>query len=213
MTEIAIAEAPFDKRHLCWFCEEPADGLFHFISPREHEHPSVAISACKECRLIAKSRELDSLYECRMLVKDTLIQRYAKHLAIGSNWTKAELEDSGFDCKILGGFKKSAWFMYEVARDRVNAAGWPVSVNGLVIDDGSHGAEIEHDGVKFTTLTGAARHFSHTQGLDEQFICALVKLLGRQRFAYALRLASLYRAANSRQKQELLSELHEDEQR
>lgn len=208
---LPLAEVPFDKRHLCWFCEEPADGLFAFISPRERETPSCALPACKECRQLAKGRELDSLAEYRQWVKDGLLKKYAKHLAIGVNWTKEELEDSGFDCKILGGFKKSAWFMYEVARDRVNARGWPLSVNGVPLEDASMALAFEHDGLHFPSLGTAAAHYSRVQGLDEAFLCALVKLLGRNRFGYALRLAGLYRGADNKQKQQFLQELKQDE--
>ncbi|MCL2918711.1 hypothetical protein [Shewanella litorisediminis] len=206
--EVALTETPFDKRHLCWFCEEPAGGLFTFVGSLPQ---AVAIPACRECRLIANARELDSLYEYRLNVKDTLLKRYAKHLAIGSNWTREELEDSGFDCKILGGFKKSAWFMYEVARDRINARGWTLTVNGVPVEDTTADTGFEHSGLRFASLSAAAHHFSQTQGLDEAFLCALVKTLGRSRFGYALRLATLYRVASAKEKQQFLSESREDE--
>lgn len=211
ISDLPQTEVPFDKRHLCWFCEEPASGLFAFISPREAEVPSCTLPACKECRQIALSRELDSLTECRLLVKDTLLKRYAKHLAIGVNWTKEELEESGFDCKILGGFKKSAWFMYEVARDRVNARGWPLVVNGVPVDDSCMELGFEHDGLRFLSLMAASEHYARIQGIDADYLCALIKILGRSRFGYALRLAGLYRAADKKQKQQLLRELREDE--
>ncbi|QYK03711.1 hypothetical protein [Shewanella zhangzhouensis] len=206
--EVVLTETPFDKRHLCWFCEEPAGGLFTFVSPQTS---AFALPACRECKQIANTREFDSLYEYRLYVKDTLLKRYAKHLAIGSNWTREELEDSGFDCKILGGFKKSAWFMYEVARDRINARGWPLTVNGLPVEESVTDIGFEHGGLTFSSLNAAAHHFSQTQGLDEAFLCALVKILGRDRLGYALRLATLYRVASAKEKQQFLREIKEDE--
>ena len=61
---------------------------------------------------------------------------YHKDLAIGINWTEKELEESGFDCRILSGFKESAWMMYNIAKGRINAKGWPLVLNAVDIEQG-----------------------------------------------------------------------------
>lgn len=151
-----------------------------------------------------------SIWECRDYVKDALIKRYAKHLAIGDNWTKEELEESEFSCKILSGFRESGWMMYEIARDRVNYKAWPLSLDGIVLDDNWQ-THFSYNGLTFGSLGKAIEFYRQQQGLDGEFFTSLVNLLGQSRFGYALKMATLYRAASSKEKKQLLRELREQE--
>ncbi len=132
---------------------------------------------------------------------------YAKHLAIGINWTEEELAESEFSCKVFEGFKKSAWMMYQIARDRINAPGWPIVLEGVAIDDQGHGAGFEFDGVIYTSLHAAIHYYSTQFTLDPRFFAELVRLLGRGRFSYALRLARIHIAAAKEMKQQVLADI------
>lgn len=142
-----------------------------------------------------------------MAVKDELMRIYAKHLAIGVNWTEQELIDSEFSCKVFEGFKKSAWMMYLIARDRVNATGWPLSLNGVEIDQDSFVVGFEFDGVKYTSLAKAVTHYSQTLGLDRHFFEAILSQVGRQRFGYAVRISRINIASPKRVKQEVVKDI------
>lgn len=204
---ITLIDIPFEFRHICWFCNEPSYCVFKYHARAHTPHPSLGIPACKECQKLAKKSPLTSIWDCQLAVKDELMRIYAKHLAIGVNWTEQELIDSEFSCKVFEGFKKSAWMMYLIARGRVNATGWPLSVNGVDIDQTHFVVGFEFDGVKYTSLSKAVSHYSQTLGLDRLFFEAILCQVGRQRFSYAIRIARINIASPKRVKQEVVKDI------
>ncbi|MDF0534895.1 hypothetical protein PY479_11490 [Shewanella sp. A32] len=203
-------DVPFEVRHHCWFCGEPCNLQFDYHALPHTSHPSLAVPACKECVELAKQTPLTSIYECRVAVKDALMKRYAKHLAIGLNWTEEELQQADFTCKTLQSFQRSAWFMYEVARDRVNFPGWLLVLNGVPLEDHTPETGFAFDGVNYSSLFVAIEHVSKAMALDKDFVAAIVAITGKQRFAYAIRLARLHIAADKATKRQVIRELTED---
>ncbi|MGZ9898166.1 hypothetical protein [Shewanella gaetbuli] len=210
-----LVDIPFDKRHLCWFCEEPCNLHLSYWRMPHTPHPSLSVPACSECLKIAKQQLLTSIWDCREAVKDQLMTRYQKDLAIGVNWTEQELQESEFDCKIFGGFKKSAWMMYQIAKQRMNAKGWPLSIDGVVLENdpfqfGQASLDFEFDGLQFTHLTQAIKHYSDAMALDNGFLTQLVTLLGKDNFGHAIKLARLNNGVTKTMQQKILAELMED---
>ncbi|GIU30564.1 hypothetical protein TUM4644_29640 [Shewanella colwelliana] len=142
-----------------------------------------------------------------MAVKDELMRRYAKHLAIGENWTEQELAESEFSCKVFEGFKKSAWFMYQVAKQRVSASGWPLSLNGVSLDASQYDLGFMFDGVNYTSISSAVEHYSNMLGLDKLFLQDLVTLVGRERFGYAVRICRINIASTKAVKRQVLADM------
>ncbi len=204
---VPLIDIPFDLRHICWFCAEPCNDSFQYHANSHTPHPSLAVPACKECLKLAEKHKLTSIWECQIAVKDELMRIYAKHLAIGINWTEQELIDSEFSCKVFEGFKKSGWMMYLIARDRVNAHSWSISIDGVPLDIEERETSFDFDGVKYSSLSQAIKHYSETLGLDKHFLQAIVSQVGRNRFAYAVRLCRINIASNKRTKQEVLKDL------
>lgn len=204
---VPLIDVPFEFRHTCWFCNEPSNCVFQYQATLHTPHPSLGVPACKECLNLAKKHPLTSIWDCQLAVKDDLMRIYANHLAIGVNWTEQELIESEFSCKVFEGFKKSAWMMYLIARDRVNATGWPLSVDGIVIDDESFVVGFEFDGMKYSSLSKAVTHYSQTLGLDKHFFEAILSQVGRQRFGYAVRIARINVASSKRAKQEVIKDI------
>lgn len=207
MSAIPIIDIPFDKRHTCWFCGEPCNQHFEYHSQTHTPHPPLAVPACSECAKLAKQHPLTSIWDCRMAVKDALMRIYAKHLAIGINWTEAELAESEFSCNVFEGFKKSAWMMYQIARDRINAPGWPLRLEEIEIDDQGYSAGFEFDGVTYTSVHAAIHYYSTQFTLDPRFFADLVRLVGRARFNYALKLARIHIASAKEMKRQVLADL------
>ena len=98
MTNPTMVDIPFDKRHMCWFCDEPCHAELPYWRMAHTPHPSLTVPACQECMLLAQKHLLTSIWDCREAVKDQLMKRYHKDLAIGINWTEQELAESEFDC-------------------------------------------------------------------------------------------------------------------
>ncbi|MDV5389921.1 hypothetical protein HG547_09700 [Shewanella sp. DNRA4] len=207
MLPITCIDIPFDKRHLCWFCGEPCKDFFEYHATPHTPHPSLAVPCCSECLKLAKQHPLTSIGDCRMAVKDALMALYAKHLAIGINWTEAELAESEFSCKVFEGFKKSAWMMYQIARDRINFPGWPILLEGVDLECQQDSTQFEFDGVSYSSLPAAIHYYSKQFCLDSAFFAELLRLVGKHRFSYALRLARIHIAAAKEMKRQVLADV------
>ncbi|WP_249555639.1 MULTISPECIES: hypothetical protein [Shewanella] len=207
MLPITCIDIPFDKRHLCWFCGEPCKDFFEYHATPHTPHPSLAVPCCSECLKLAKQHPLTSIWDCRMAVKDALMALYVKHLAIGINWTEAELAESEFSCKVFEGFKKSAWMMYQIARDRINFPGWPILLEGVDLECQQDSSQFEFDGVSYSSLPAAIHYYSKQFCLDSAFFAELLRLVGKHRFSYALRLARIHIAAEKEMKRQVLADV------
>ncbi|WOT03816.1 hypothetical protein [Shewanella youngdeokensis] len=213
MSELApLIDVPFNHRNICWFCGEPSNMQFCYDKDAYTPHPSLMVPCCEECCKIAKQHRLTSIWDCKMAVKDELMRIYEKHLAIGVNWTKQELEESEFEDRIFGGFKKSGWMMYEIARDRVNFSGWPISINGIVVDDYGYSADFSFDGVNYSSVTQAINFYAKQFVLDKRFLENVISIVGRERFGFAIRVAQINIASVPELKREVLEDLKEEHQ-
>ncbi|NMH63665.1 hypothetical protein [Shewanella salipaludis] len=210
MSMATLVDIPFDKRHTCWFCGEPSNLSFEYPAQPPTPHPSLTVPACKECLQLARKHRLTSIWDCRMAVKDDLLRLYAKHLAIGINWTPEELAESEFSCKILSGFRENAWMMYEIARDRVNAPGWPLSLDGVLLDDHGYTAGFSFDGLDFRSVNAAINHYGNSLSLDKDLLAKLLGLLGRERFGHAVRLCRMHIGVSQEMKRRLLQDIAEE---
>ncbi len=204
-------DVPFHFRHCCWFCNEPAAETFAFPNRQsiglESSHPAIFVASCQECKRFANQVYGHSIWQCREKVKKALIKRYQKDLAIGKNWTKEELANSEFSGGNFEGFAKSGWFIYEVARDRVNFAGWPLHCNGQEISDSSDGLEFIFDGVTYADLSSAIEFYVKTYYLEADFLLKIINIVGEDRFADAIRFARLYIGYSRAAQNELLGDL------
>ncbi|MBR9727061.1 hypothetical protein ACFOD0_00555 [Shewanella intestini] len=211
---IHAVDVPFDKRHQCWFCEEPSAHALEYYRLSHTPHPSISVPACKECMRLANKHLLTSIWDCRAAVKQQLMYRYQKDLAIGINWTEQELKESEFDCKVFGGFKKSAWMMYNIAKDRINAQGWELSVDGQPIstDGDTRSLQIfEFDGLEFVSLTHAIAHYAQTLSLSAPFLQQLVTTMGKNAFGKAVKIARLHIGITHEHQQKIINNLIEDQ--
>lgn len=206
----ALIDIPFEQRHICWFCGEPCNQQLDYPHPVA-EHRAIAIPSCKECLVLAKKQLLTSYAECRVAVKDALMKRYAKHLAIGLNWTKEELAAADFTCRTLQSFQQSAWFMYEVARDRINFSGWPISVNGIPQPIDISDTRFEFDGVKYSSLFAAIEHYGRQLAIDKDFLSGVVAVVGKARFGHAVRLARIHIVSNAKVKRAVIQQLIDEQ--
>ena len=193
---VIITETPFKKRHCCWFCGEPSQ--VSFIVPAESKivtnernnyllrscpHPMISVPTCRECQQLASKADENSIWAVKEQVKRQLLKRYAKDLAIGINWTEQELANSGFEQGNFAGFARSAWFMYEVAKERVNYLGWPLVANGIELDEVDveldEGATFSFDGVLYPSLADAITHYAKVFFLDEVYFTAVLQYLSK----------------------------------
>ncbi|MEZ9234598.1 hypothetical protein AB4128_03615 [Shewanella sp. 10N.286.52.A9] len=204
-----LVDIPFDLRHQCWFCAEPSNDVFSYYAKPSTPHPSLTLPACTECSRLAKKHLLTSIWDCRDAVKDDLMKIYHKDLAIGINWTEEELAESGFDCRILSGFKESAWMMYQIAKGRINAKGWPLVLNGIDIEQG-YQPQFEFDGLSFNSLNKAITHYCDTLSLNKHLLCELLNIVGKEKFAYAIRLCRMNIGITREHQKLLLQQVKEE---
>lgn len=213
ISSVAVTETPFDKRHCCWFCGEPNHGVFVFPPTNSQTsyiennylilscpHPTLSIPSCGECQKIAKHARVDNIWAVKAYVKKQLLKYYSKDLAIGINWTQEELSNSEFEQGNFAGFAKSAWFMYEVAKGRVNYSAWALVVNGIELDVVDYEViQVEgfsFDGVLYPSLPDAIKHYAAVFYLDEAYFFAVLQYLSvgdinQKSFAQAVRFCRL----------------------
>lgn len=212
-TEYPFVESPFECRYCCWFCGEPAADTFSFPTSSRAKltcaHPSLSLSCCAECCVPAKKSKQPSIWQVRMDVKKHLISHNRKDLAIGVNWTKEELENSGFENGNFAGFQRSAWMMYEIAKARVNYKGWSLVVDGLNIEQFKEQDDIlfVFDGISYPSIIEAISHYSKLFDLHHTFFERVLQRLGTEKFAQAVSFCRLHVGCTPDERQRALQQL------
>ncbi|WP_434339886.1 hypothetical protein [Motilimonas cestriensis] len=192
MTDHAAIDVPFSFRHQCWFCAEPSKQSLNFPLHEDEialcEHIPLQLPCCPECLSIAKQHKWSTTHidMFRSKLKKALALRYKKHLDIGNNWTKEELEQSEFNGKAFEGFKKSAWMMFEIAQGRMEFQGWPIIVNGLEISAFTQ-PSFSFDGEEFPHLEAAVQEYAKRFQINSTYLSAVVDKIGSTRFSAAIR--------------------------
>jgi len=210
-----LVDIPFEQRHQCWFCGEPSELTFSF--PHQYfqvfdcSHPPLSVPSCRECTSLARKAKQRSIWAVANNVKRFLTQKYRKDLAIGINWTKEELENSEFETGNFIGFQKSAWFMYEVAKQRVNYRGWSLSLEGIELDVDYVGTEFLFDGVTYSSVDIAIEHFIESYDLPASCFKKAVSIVGIEQFGKAVRFCRLLIDSTPDEQKLALRYLAEDE--
>lgn len=204
-------EIPFEHRHQCWFCEEPAGA--HFTFPHQYHlifdcsHPTLTLPSCDECYSAALRAKVNTIWQVKLFVKKYLLKKYKKDLAIGLNWTQQELANSGFEEGCFAGFQKSAWFMYEVAKQRVNSKGWPLILNGMELEQEDTVVSFLFDGVYYPSVEQAIEHYCDNFTLDRLFFRQLLAKLGTEQFSLAVRICRMHIISTPDEKRQVLKEV------
>lgn len=225
------SETPFNKRHDCWFCGEPNQYVFTYLNPFDYQTSEtkvvkgasidsfkLSLPSCKECYQVAKKAVIKSkneglsysIWTIKSQVKQYLMHNYRKDLAIGLNWTKAELEESQFEQGNFAGFQRSAWFMFEVAKARVNYVSWPLIVDGVTILDEYQEYSFNFDGVVYPNIEQAIQHYANALSLSVDYFRSVLAVLGDANFAKAVRFCRLLVAASAIERQQALRQLRKD---
>lgn len=211
MNRYPVIEIPFNYRATCWFCGEPSQSLLNFPKQRGEEafisHRPISLPACKECSTIVKRSAFISLYCYRNAIKQALMVKHQKVLSIGLNWTKQELEESQLEGNAFAGFKKSAWFMFEMMQARINYQGWDLVVENQKLDLQNEQQPFEFDGTVYTDLDTAVNHVVKTFFLDEQLFTRVLSVLGKAKFGQAIRLCRLYPALKNKERDQVFSDI------
>jgi hypothetical protein len=167
----------------------------------------LTVPSCTECVNAAIKAKVRNIWQVEQHVKKFLIRKYKKDLAIGLNWTQEELANSGFEGGSFSGFQKSAWFMYEVAKERVSFRGWALVLDGVEIekDDGSD--HFQFDGVSYPSIEEAIDHYSENFRMDGTFLRKILAKNGPEKFGQAVRICRLYIGATPDEKSRVLRDL------
>lgn len=205
-------DVPFDMRHKCWYCGEPSYDDIEIshqnIDATVYDSTSLLIPICEECEKILQRFSGKSVYESHQFVKNELIKTYSKHLAIGSKWTMQELIESEFQGLALEGFGRSAWAMFEIAKDRVTFNSWQLFIDEMPIDQPSQAYDsFEYDGICFANLESAIDHYSKMFELSKPYLREAVNITGKDRFTFAVRFCRLNPGSSDEERDEYLEDL------
>jgi len=210
-----LIDIPFDVRYTCLFCGEPSNATINIpfsaddINKAPHEPLSVPV--CAECLSLVKKARCQSIYQYRNTVKAALTRKCQKALSIGSNWTEQELQESEFEGAAFEGFKRSAWMMYTIAKERVNYSGWPLCLEGIPLAADDDAGGFTFDGTDFVSVEHAIEHYIKTFHLDDVLLPELVKLLGTDKFGYAIRVSRLYLTISAAERTQIIADIVENQ--
>jgi len=205
MSRYTLIEIPFNNRNQCWFCGDPKDNVINFPRYTSEEslmtHTPICVPSCKECAHIVQRTAFSSLFSYRDAIKKALTVKHQKTLSIGSNWTKQELEESELEGSAFEGFKRSAWFMFEMIQRRINYQGWELRVDNekLYVEEEDEG--FHFDGTSYVNLDSAVTHAIKTFHLDEQLFTRVLSVIGKDKFGQAIRLCRLYPVLTSKNRE------------
>lgn len=208
-------DIPFNQRHTCWFCGEPSSVTLEFPHhdniASSLNHPLLALPACRECRSFKTPRHTRSIWVLRAHIKQALITKYTKHLAVGENWTEQELKESEFSGALLGGFGESAWKMYLIAKQRVVFEGWPLGIDDQMLDILDDTSSFEYNGTQFPSLSACINFLSEGSGIDKELLTQLVEIVTPARFGYAHQIAKLNKRPSPVQRRQIIEEITQQE--
>nr|MDT0251270.1 hypothetical protein [Endozoicomonas sp.] len=205
-------DVPFDMRHKCWYCGEPSYDDIEIshqnIDATVSDSTSLLIPVCEECEKILHRFLGKSVYDGHQFVKNELIKTYSKHLAVGSKWTEKELMESEFQGSALEGFGRSAWAMFEIAKERLTFKSWPLSIDEMPIDQPSDAYDnFEYDGIRFANLGSAVDYYSKIFELSKPYLRSAVNIVGKDRFTFAVRYCRLNPGISDEERDEYLGDL------
>lgn len=213
MNRYPVIEIPFNQRSRCWFCGEPNDKLLDFPKYTSEEslltHAPISLPSCNECAAIIKRSAFTSIYAYRNAIKQALTVKHQKVLAIGSNWSEQELQESELEGSAFAGFKRSAWFMFELMQGRINYPGWPLQVNDVKLPIEQTHHSFTFDGVTYINLDSAVMYATKTFHLDEQLFTRVLSVIGKDKFAQAIRLCRLYPILTSKNRESVFLQIVE----
>ncbi|MGF1778750.1 hypothetical protein [Vibrio nomapromontoriensis] len=206
MADYFPIDIPFESRYQCWFCGEPSSGTLR--CPLSISG-GIELPTCTECASFTDKKVTMTIWPLRLHIKDRLLNKYAKHLGIGVNWTKEELEQSQLEGAIFEGFRASAWKMYEIARERVDFQGWMLTVDGTAVESCDDTFFFEFQGTRFLNVKSALAFYVKSEGVDEALLTGLFDILGKEQFEYCLRIARLNPRPTQKLRGQLLCEVEQ----
>jgi hypothetical protein len=209
--ETPIIDIPFDKRHTCWFCGEMS---YKNISVRDevlqdinYDYKVAFFPACEECFNLSKRIKAFSIEDIQQSIKDKIVIKYSKYLAIGSKWTEEEIQHSEFTGIALSGFKKSAWSMFEQIKERVNYTGWDVSIDGISLGNIGSLNIVIFDGVQYSNLSELQNYLVKTFSIDKVFFNQVLEIYGEENITQAVKYCRLTLDLNETERKSALSDL------
>ncbi len=210
---VSLIDIPFEHIHKCWFCGEPKNDTVTVKKGGDnYDFDSfIAIPSCPDCETLAKKSRLDDLEGLQQYIKTALVKTYATELSIGLNWTEKELSESDFNGSSLEGFRKSAWQVYQMAKERVNFKGWALTIDSLELDY----VEYDHvtfEGVQYSTLDRLIEHISNNYYIEAGFLRKVIEVMGKNKITQAVKFCRLLVADSEHNKQQALADLIEEKQ-
>ncbi|MBA6362042.1 hypothetical protein H4J49_19800, partial [Colwellia sp. BRX8-6] len=140
-------------------------------------------------------------------IKDKIVIKYSKYLAIGSKWTAEEIQSSEFSGIALSGFKESAWFMFEQTKSRINYTGWDVSVDGISLGNTSGLNRVKFDGVQYSNLSELLNYLVKTFSIDKNFLRQVIDIYGKENIVQAVKYCRLIIHFDDEERKSALNDL------
>ncbi len=97
--------------------------------------------------------------------------------------------------------------MFEVVRSRINYIGWPISVDGIDVENNGDEGNFTFDGVVYPSLHEAIEHYVYSFDLDASLFKQVLSIMSASKFSQAVRFCRLLVGASAKERSDALKSL------
>lgn len=207
-------DVPYNMRYTCFYCGEfecdldhvPPTSRYHDFIGIYDSHMPLLVPSCKECNSLLGNTLQKDIYDRFEECKKKLTKKLSRYLRYELLWDEDELEYAGF----TGEFSKfSEAVLKEVrkAKDRLTWEHWPVSIEGVEIENTHFNYYLKLDGKEFKTLDHLLEYVKRVHKVPVKYFEKVLLVVGYAKADYALRVCQTKKVTTEVQMNKVLSDL------
>lgn len=207
-------DIPYNMRNTCFYCggfdyaldHVPPVTRYHDFMGIYDSHTPLLVPSCDQCNgLLGNSLQKD-VYERFDECKKKLTKKLSKYLRYELLWDEDELEYAGFTGE-FSKFSKAVLKEVRTAKDRLAWEHWPISVDGIEIENTQFNYYLKLDGKEFKTLDHLLEYVKRVHKVPVKYFEEVLLIVGYAKADYALRVCQIKKVTTEAQMNKVLKDL------
>lgn len=207
-------DVPYEMRHSCFYCGEyeydldhvPPTSRYHDFIGIYDSHQPILVPSCKECNGMLSNSLQKDIYERFDECKKKLTRKLSKYLRYELIWYDEELEYADFTGEFEK-FSKAVPKEIEKAKQRLSWDHWPVSIDGIEIENVQMSYNFKLDGKEFRTLDHLLEYVKRVHKVPVKYFEKVLLIVGYAKVDYALRICQTQKVTTEAQMNRVLEDL------